>query len=185
MNAYGLGAFGLAHLAPSTPERPVADRPGEARLALTALGAALAAIQATSGVTLLDVLPGQAAVLLAASLLQAVWLIGMRRRWSGTLAGGVALNMLLIAVWAVARTRHPVGVLDALCAADSLAIVLVALTLARPRSGSRAGAVLSQGAILLAVVSLAAAAGGHTHGDRPAGSAGSSVGTGHFYCRLL
>jgi len=162
----------------------VADRLGEGRLALTALGVTLGAIQAISGASLLERLPAQGAMLLAVALMQAAWLTGLRRGRGGAVAGAV-LNGLLVVVWATTRTRQPVGVLDALCAADALAIVTVALALGRPHGGAaRVVGAFSQAAIVLAVVSLAAFAGGHTHRDRAAASGTSSPPT-HLYCRLL
>lgn len=87
--------------------------------------------------------------------------------------------------------HDPGGVLDSLCAVDSVAIAVaaVALLLARGRPApARMSALLVHLPILLAVASLSALLGGHTHARAAGGhAAGSPAGANppSFYCRLL
>jgi hypothetical protein len=108
---------------------------------------------------------------------------------------GAALNLLLVGVWVLSRTSglplglagpRPVGVIDALCAGGSLVLVALALAL---RAGSgrwadRIGAGACQIGITIAVASVAALTGGHTHGN-PGSSARGGAAPAHYFCRLL
>jgi hypothetical protein len=178
MSALALGGFGLAGQAraPAAPAR--VDPRGEARLALRLLAGAVACIYAFAGGTLIGRLPETAAVLLAGAALQAAWPLGLRRRPAAAVLAGGVLNAVLIVVWI---RSAPITLLGVLCAADS--IVLVVLGRAHRRA-SRWTPGLAQLAIVLAVASLAALAGGHTPRPAPA-SAGTPVPTHAFYCSLL
>ena len=201
MNATDLSAFGFgsATYEPSSVgarSSPLAsDRRSEARFAVVLLAGALSCVYAISGATAIGQAPAAGALLLAVAVLQAGWLLALRQRPGRALLLGSALNVLLVAIWALSRTRglpigdgaqQPVGLVDALCAADAAAIAVLAWRLNRPlgRRIARAAPLLSQWAIVLAVSSLGALAGGHTHGQRVAGD-GSARGQVHIYCRLL
>jgi hypothetical protein len=177
MSAFALGGFGVAVDAPA---QAVADPRGEAQLAAAVLAGAGAIVYAIGGATLIDRAPAAGAALLAGAALQAAWPLSRRRPMR---AAGVLLNLALIATWIAGHAGAlalggvgppPVDLLAALCLADSVVLVgLVAL-------GGRA--VLSQLAIVLAVASLTALAGGHVHHAPPTSSAGPA----HlFYCSLL
>ncbi len=207
--AAGLSAFGLA--GPTVIGGPSTARSqldGDARFAMSGLAGALGGVYVASGVTLLGRLPAMAGALIAIGVLQALWSTAAYRGSRSALVVGLLTNILLALTWALSRMvglspgggggRLPVGVLDSLCAADSL--VIVALTLGawlRTRSSQapaaepesqprrlRAGAA-SQLAILLAVLTVSALLGGHTHTAQAKGAGASSPGHLHFYCRLL
>jgi hypothetical protein len=185
VSLFGPAAFGVpsAGRDPAPLAATVAERRGDARLALLVLAVALAAIYAISAVTLAGRAPRTAAVLLAVAVLQAGWLASRRAA-----RVGVALNVLLIAIWAVTRTRgQPIGLIDTLCAGDAAMVAGLAWLLGRSdgRLLRTFGPALSQGAIVLAAVSLAALAGGHTHVAQAAGPGPVRVQTHAFYCRLL
>lgn len=179
MSAFALGGFGVAVDAPA---QAVADPRGEAQLAAAVLAGAGAIVYAIGGATLIDRAPAAGAALLAGASLQAAWPLSRRRPMR---AAGVLLNLALIATWIAGHAGAlalggvgpaPVDLLAVLCLADS--VVLVALG----APASRASGALSQLAIVLAVASLTALAGGHVHHAPPTPSAGPA----HlFYCSLL
>jgi hypothetical protein len=182
--------------------RPVAgtselDR--EARFSLSALTGALGGVYVAAGITLFGGLFGMAAFLVGVGICQAIWGTAAHRGSRRALVVGALGNALLVAAWVASRTvglspggggRLPVGILDALCAADSLVIVVLAtsslLRARRVRAGSRRPAISSQLAILLGVLTVSALLGGHTHTAQAQGPAWSSGPSHlHLYCRLL
>ena len=184
MSVFGPSAFGV----PGPPVgggATVADRRGDARLALFVLAAALAAIYGISAVTLAGRAPATAGVLIGVAAVEVGWLVLVRTLRRATLQAGVVINLLLVAVWVLSRMRgQSVGVLDTLCALDAATLACVSWMLAGRRLESF-GAPLSHLAILLAAVSLTALAGGHTHTARAAGPPSLRLEQHTFYCRLL
>jgi len=172
------------------------DRPGEARLALLVLGGGLAFVYATSAVTLLSRLPRTGAVLACVAALQVCWLWLLRERRAAPLVIGSTLNLALAAVWLASRTTglpsgtspaQPIGLLDTLCAIDSLLIAAIALGLSMSTGWRRVllSSPLNQCAIVLTAASLSALAGGHGHYQASRGAA-ADASTHHTYlCRLL
>jgi hypothetical protein len=196
VHSAGRGPTPVAARGPAPLAATVADRRGDARLALVVLAAALAGIYAISAVTVAGRAPATAAVLMAVAALEASWLVWARHLSRAALSVGMGLDLLLVALWVLSRVRglpvgghgpQPVGVVDALCALDAAALASLSWTLGGP-GGRRLepfGAPLSHVAILLAAVSLAVLVGGHTHTARAAGPASPHVQSHAFYCRLL
>jgi hypothetical protein len=192
MSLSGPGPFGVA-------VRPVvggssssaASGLAEARLALTLAGGTLVVVYAVSGATLLTRVPWTGGALLAVAALQAGWLPG-RDDSRLRAAGGFTLNICLAGLWVLSRASglpfapggpQPVGVLDAIAAADSLTLALLALGAGfRSAPGRLLQPVLTHAAILLSVATLASLAGGHTHA--PAAASGAAAARA-LYCRLF
>jgi len=160
------------------------------------LAGALGGIYVAGGVTLLGQLPRLALTLILVGLLQTACAAGAHRGGRFALGVTVLLNALLVACWLLSRTaglslgggpRQPVGVLDALCAADSILILGLALCARAPGEPRRWWGALCQASILLAVLSVSALLGGHTHTARAAALHALRGGAPqtHLYCRLL
>jgi hypothetical protein len=170
------------------------------RDALIVLGAVVACIYALDAAQVAAAQPLLAGVLLGIGMAEAVWVIAAARRGGrGPLAAGAAFNALLAGLWVLSRTVGlpvgsgkplPVGVLDALCAIDTVAVAALAVALIGGWSGAsfgRGGSRLRIAAVVLATVSLAAL---HVH---PAVGAGGPERTAdghaapryHFVCQLL
>jgi hypothetical protein len=184
----GLGAFGLGGGDPA-PARAVVraeERLAEGRFALSVLAGALGGVYVASGASLLGRLTASGLLLIAVGLAEAALGAAGRRFGRSALWVAATLNALLFIQWGLDRTvgAQPIGVLDGLCAADAMVIATLAYLCARaPRAG-----LLSQPAILLAVLTVSALLGGHTHTAAaattswPGGAGGAG---GHLYCRLL
>jgi hypothetical protein len=192
----GIRAHACAGVDVSTLRRPtIADRASDACLSLTVLAMALISVYLIGAASMLTRSASAGAVLSGIALLQVVLLFGARKRRTAALAVGIGINALLGAVWVLSRTSglpvgqagpQPVGVLDALCALDSAAAVMLAWTLTRPDHRlPRITPALSQGAIVLAVASLASA-GSHSHLSRTNPDlSGRLTTTTAYYCHLL
>lgn len=193
MSAMGRSRFGWAACVSERPAPCTADDRAEGRLALTFLTAALACIYAISGASMVGRSPGTGVALVMVAGVQAGWLAlaDIRGR---LLMAGTLLNLALVAIWVLSRAvgvpglpggPQPVGVLDALCAFDSLVVASLASAL-RDRPSHRSTRLLqplTHCGIVLSVASLSAFAGGHTqHAD--VGSP-ASAGPHTYYCRLL
>lgn len=168
----------------------------QTRDALLLLGAGLAAIYAIDAATVFGSTPIAGGVLLAIAAMQACWLRAARGLHPAALVAAAALNSALVTLWLVSRTvglpigasgAQPVGVLDSLCAADSVAVVLLAASLAAApaRLLANATAVAQKASILLAVASLSALTGA-AHAQSTPARAGAVHGVErHFFCQLL
>lgn len=185
MSAFALGGFGIA--APGAPAR--VDARGEARLALGVLAGASACVYAIAGATVLGRVPQTGAALLVCAALQAAWPIALLRGRRPAAAGlaGAVLNTALIAARVAAS--HPITLPAGVCVADSVVLVVLVLVLVPARRRASAPG-LAQVAIVLAVASLTALAGGHLR--HPAAAAATAAAAGAsapahaaFYCSLL
>jgi hypothetical protein len=174
VSAFALGGFGIA--APGAPAR--VDARGEARLALILLAAASACVYAIAGATVIGRLPETGAALLVGAALQATWPLALRRRPAASGLAGVVLNAALIA--APVAASHPITLLAVVCVADS--VVLMVLVPAHRRALAPG---LAQVAIVLAVASLTALAGGHMRPPSAGVAARSAPARAAFYCSLL
>jgi len=194
LSSVGLGVPGAA---PALAVLDAERRGSEARFALSVLAGALGGVYVVAGLTLVGRIASMGIALSAIGLSQGAWAAWARQSRHRACALGALLNAVLIAVWLSSRTvglslggggRQPIGVLDTLCAIDSALIVLLAGSAARrspPRFFARRSTSLSELAVLLAVLTVSALLGGHTHtaqAAQPGWSHGSHV---HLYCRLL
>jgi hypothetical protein len=172
----------------------------DSRFALAVLGGALAGVYLIAAGQLIGHHTATAMPALGIGLVQAVWSARVLTGTSRALLAGAVVNLLLVGAWTISHTfgltgsPQPVGVLDAFCAADSVAIALLAGGLAlAPRRLARAriGVLRVHLPILLAAASLSVLAGGHTHSSHSteAGTVKSGTGAGatapQLYCRLL
>jgi hypothetical protein len=160
------------------------------------LGAGLACIYAIDAATVFGSTPIAGAVLVAIAAMQACWLRAARALRPRALIASAALNLALTAVWLLSRTvglpvgssgPQPVGLLDALCAADSIAVVVLATSLmgTPARLASRATALLQKGSIVLAVASLSSLSAA-AHAQSSPARAGAVHGVErHYFCQLL
>ncbi|MHB8694616.1 MAG: hypothetical protein ACYDHH_25540 [Solirubrobacteraceae bacterium] len=165
----------------------------DARLGLVVVGAALAAAYAIQAAGAIDHAPALGVLFLVIAVLQAAGVAGSNHRGARLAAAG--LNLMLAAAWLLSRTAGgplgsggaplPIGVLDSICALDSLVVVALALLLSAA-PGSLPGTLrtrLTHFAIVLAVISLALASSGHAH----AATAIRAHGIVHyvFFCHLI
>ena len=195
----GLDSFGPhGALRASRLARTPLETDREARFALSGLTGALGGVYVVAGFTLPANLRDLTVALIAIGLVQAAWGTAAYRGSRIALGVGAVGNLMLATVWVLSRTVglpfgagaiQPVGILDALCAADSLVIVVVACgALMRAGAATRLRfptAPLSQFAILMAVLTISALLGGHTHTPQAREVPGQAGPHLHFYCRLL
>jgi hypothetical protein len=176
---------------------PLGGRGDGARDATLLLTAALTSIYTLDAAAVIGTLPGDAGVLLGIAALQAAWLYAARRGRRCALIAGVVLNASLVVLWLFSRTvglpvgpggAQPVGVLDTLCALDSVLIVALAIGLAAvPKRPSRRLALARPLAVVFAVGSLSAL---HVHTSAlvagvAATASGGAGGHYHLFCQLL
>lgn len=177
------------------------DRYGQLRDATLLLAAVLACIYALEAANVIGIAPVQGGVLVGIAVLQAAWLIAVRSLRRDALLIGVVLNVLLVGLWVLSRTAglpgvaggpQPVGLLDAMCACDSIALIVLTIALFRVLGRGRPPRLAVQPlicAVVLAVGSLSAL---HAHGTAGPGSLTAGVAHGatageryHFFCQLL
>ncbi len=196
----GLGAFGLTPARVGAAERnetAPADLQREARFALSVLAGALGGVYVVAGATLVGRVSTLGLVLVGIGLAQASCGAAVHRGSRAALGVVAAGNVALAGVWLLSRTVgfwgggvQPVGILDALSAVDSVVLVALAVAalLAARRGPSRrvpGTGSMAQVAVLLAVLTLSALLGGHTHTAQAHVVFGQPAGLLHLYCRLL
>ena len=191
-----LSAFGIdPQLAPGVTTARIPGGATDARLALIALGATVALAYAFEGVTALGQAPALASSFVAIAVALALCLARAGGHTGRLLAG--LLGLALAAIWLLSRTvglptapawqPQPVGLLDSVCALDSLIVgVLGVVVCERQWLPARAlRTPLTHTGLLLAIASLAVLASGHSHGSALA--AGRATGVAHYvlFCHLL
>ena len=178
-------------------------------MVMKVLAGALAAVYIFSALTMPAghgaVAAGEAAI----AALQLAWiaLVSLRPRHAWVYGAGIALQLILTALWTVTRTaglpgigRLPVGEFDLLCALDALAVAALcwrcapwagAVT-ARVRLGAcQAAVILAACTLYMSMASMMAmAASSSAHADPGSVSVSSAHGaSGHeterFFCHLL
>jgi hypothetical protein len=171
------------------------DQLGEAKFAVSILAGSLGGVYCAAGATLLGRLSILAAVLSAIGLAQAGWVTFAYRGSRRAVLIGCALNAILATTWLVSRTtglpfgggRQPLGLLDAFCAFDSAVIAVIAASIwsgVAQRPSAWTGR-LSHVAVLLAVLTVSALLGGHTHTAARGATLPGVHQSLHLYCRLL
>jgi len=179
---------------PATARRPAVRGEAE-RLALALLAATLGGIYAIGAATAATATPRstglvalQGTVALAQLAYAAVLALGVPSPALRRL--GAAAQLALVALWVVSRTaglggpRLPVGVLDAVCAADEVLLAACALAALAPRRDRATSMLRCQLAAMLAGMTLFALGAAHhaaaTHGRFFGGVPGA-----HYFCRPL
>jgi hypothetical protein len=180
--------------------RAVAGTDRVTRIAMNVLTCALAAVYLFSAATMLSAQPRAAGVEAAIGIVELIWIaaVALGRDRRRTFIAGAGLQLLLSVVWLVSRTaglpgvgRLPIGEFDLLCAADAVAIAVLAWRCASPglRWTPRVRMGLCQLAIVLAASTAYMSMAGMMTMTGPAsaasGVAAHGPATEQFFCHLL